>query len=767
MHSFISNPGCPMSRRAMSAGSMYWRSVPFLVFLLSLGCGKSSSDIGDIGDKRAEPPTTSEPGVDGGTPHDPGSSWVPAPISPNTWTFIAPSPGDAEGREVPPGRGSSWAYDPLHRALLRFGGFTPRFSNALDAFDMPTSTWRRLLPEDENYPTDRPGGGAMWSMQYDSTRQVIWVSGGQATGYSGNHGLWAYKLATQDFEQYVEELPANVRRLTLDVAHNIFVASPATQYSQRDATQIFDLETRQWQTLKTPNCPQSVWQAHYPAVYDERLQSVVVLASLEKEPGVSAWRFDANAKQWERLATNPGPSPRSAFAAAYDSKNGVIMVHGIHPGTGLASEGGLNDTWVLDTASRTWREVATPGPTPMVNGDKDVTTYRTALTFIEPLNRFYLFDADLGVWAFQYNPDAPPGAQAATAGFSPQVGDAAARAPAQGPAEIRLKLPSPLNPKVTQLADNSWVHLDGGRPPGDEVGWWRDKDLGVLVKYGGCGGGSNPFFGAYGNSLSFYDPGTERWYARRVSDISGANRPGTGCTRSVFYDSLHKSFWFFGGASSGPYCPAQPDTKGSAYSYDLSSDRFSPHLITQAAPQPGCNLGFSDDLGISIFPDTTLTWHFDPAVPAWTKVPSTQTPARPYNYQRIAWVKSINAFVMLTTSADGTANRTFAYNAKTQQWRDLNAANQPPFRTSKYGLVYDTKSDALLLFGGSTTWNNGYRRDVWAYIPSENRWKELTKAPQSGVVPVVDDAMHSAYDERYNAVFLALGRDVWAYRYKK
>ena len=744
----------------MNSHSMYWHWVLWLVFLLSPGCQ------GRLSGERTGP-TPREPEPDAERPDEPDSGWVPASISPNTWTFIAPSAGDAEGREVPPGRGSTWAFDPLHQTLLRFGGFTPRFSNALDAFELSTSTWRRLLAEDENYPTDRPGGGTMWGMQYDPSRQVIWFSGGRATGYSGNHGLWAYKLDTQTFERYVDELPAGVNRLTLDVAHNIFVASPGTGNSHPRRTQIFDLETREWQSLSTPECPQSTWHANYPAVYDERLQSVVVLASLEDEPNVSAWRFDASAKQWERLSTNEGPPARQWFATAYDPRHGVIMVHGIHSGTGLINEGGLNDTWVLDTASRTWRELTTPGPTPMLSNDKPVTTFRTALTFIEPLNRFYLFDADLGVWAFQYEPDAPLGAQAATSGFSPEVSDAAARSPAQGPAEIRLNLPSPLNPKITQLGNNRWVRLEGGRPPGDEVGWWRDKDLGVLVKYGGCGGGSNPFFGGYGNSLSFYDPGTERWYARRVSDISGANRPGTGCTRSVFYDSFQRSFWFFGGASSGPYCPTRTDTPVSAYSYDLSSDRFSPHVMAESAPQPGCNLGFSDDLGISILPDDTSTWHFDPTVPSWQRIPTTQAPPRPYTYQRIAWVRSIHAFVMLTTAEDGASNRTFAYDPTTRQWRDLNSTNQPPFRTSKYGLVYDTRNDVVLLFGGGVSWNAGWRHDVWAYLPTENRWQELTLPAQSGLVPVVEDAMHSAYDERYNAVFLALGTDVWAYRYRE
>lgn len=704
------------------------------------------------------------PGRDVGVPE-------PGDIPGNTWVRLTDSPGDPEGREVPPGRASTWVYEPEGKVLLRYGGYTPRFSNALDAFEPLAKSWTRLFAEDENYPETRPGGGCAWTLQYDPGRKRVWLAGGLGNGTTGSRGIWSYDPATKTFEQFSKDLPAGVSRLTLDLEHGVFVASPAAKMDLPNRTQVFDLATRKWTTLDTPSCPQATWSGGFPAVYDEGLKQVVVLGS-EETTGLTVWTFDTAAKAWTKVAMNAGPTTRPLLAAAYDPDHKVILVHGVHPGGYQPDTGSLNDTWLLDVPARTWTEIKTPGPTPLTTKRGAETTYRLGLTYVAPLKRFLLFDADLGVWAFRYDPGSGPGAEAIGNGFVPELGKAAQNAPATGPAEIRLTLPSALNPKITALEDNSLVALGGGKIPGSEVGWWLDSDRGVLVKYGGCGNSSSPFWTGYGNSLVLYDPGTERWHTRRVGDVSGALRPGNGCTRSVVYDPGRRVSWFFGGVGSGPYCPAPATTATGSFAYDFAADRFQ-ILGGASAPgmeNPGCNVAFGPEANVAIWPGDGVTWVFDGTSGTWASKASPGSPGKPYVYERIAWIKSKQAFLALgiTGAAPSQANTTMLYDPKTNTWTDLKAQNQPPFRASKFGLVYDSKNDVAILLGGSVSWNTDWRGDLWAYSFAQNRWEKLTPTVVGGgAMPALTDNMPSAYDERHNAVVFTEGNQPWAYRYRK
>lgn len=166
---------------------------------------------------------------------------------------------------------------------------------------------------------------------------------------------------------------------------------------------------------------------------------------------------------------------------------------------------------------------------------------------------------------------------------------------------MRLSLPTSLNQRILDLPDNSVMPLGGGRMPGDEVAWTYDTDSGVFLKTGGCGNWSSPFWVGYGNNLLFYDPGTEKWYTRRVGDVSGALRPGTGCTRSIVYDPDRKVTWLFGGTASGPFCPAPGE-----FTYDIKTDRCVKvprgGVPSEELAQIGCLLSYDPDHHLIVVP---------------------------------------------------------------------------------------------------------------------------------------------------------------------
>ncbi|MHC4914304.1 MAG: Kelch repeat-containing protein [Planctomycetota bacterium] len=710
-----------------------------------------------------------------------------AEIPANTWVRIAGCPGDAEGREVPPGRAATWCYVPPLKAFVRYGGYTPRFSNAMDMFDPATRKWTRLACEDENYPENRPGGGCRWALCWDPGRKALLIGGGAGNGWTGSRGVWSYDPKSRKFTRFSRDLPKGAVYGCFDPKAGIFLAQqwPKSSGLGQGVTPLLTLADGKWHRARTPESPQPQWGGRkFPMVYHEKLGRIV-LQSWEKKGSAITWAFDAAGRKWEKLAISKHPPARVVTAAAYDPDHAVVLLHGGSDGR-RAENGTKEDTWVLDVEKKEWREIRTPGPPPMKgHKGRNEILYRQALAYDTDLKRFLFSDPDLGVWAFRYDPKAEPGKAAASGGFVPKVSAAASNPPPEIPegkeeelAEKRLKLPSELNKRILNMPDNSVLQLGGGAMPGNEVGWCYDSDAGVMVKYGGCGNWSNPFWAGYGNPLIFYDPGTERWFTRRVGDISGAKRPATGCTRSVCYDSGRKLTWIFGNASSGPYCPGSTGAAG----YDIVKDLIITPKSTGARGMgnTGCLLTYSPDHKVAMIPRKEKTWIFDPAAESWTPKAVSGSPGKPASvYERVAYVKSTGSFLFLTTRGtapdakkgvkDTRENRTMAYDHAAGKWTDLAPKNQPPYRACKYGLVYDSRNDVVILVGGQRGWNKGAHKDLWVYHVKKNEWEKMTPSPAGGEkkLPDFDYTLPTAYDSRHNAVIFCCRNRPWAYRYKK
>lgn len=703
-------------------------------------------------------------------------------IAGNTWVRIADCPGDSAGREIPPARGATWVFCPPLNGFVRYGGFTPRFSNAMDFFDLKNKTWSIIWGEDENYPLERPGGGMAWMIQWDESKQKIFLGGGRATTYAGSRGIYSFDPKTKSFTCLTQELPSGVLGMVYDPKADIFVGAPGAGSEAPNKTWVFSVKSSKWEQKPTSPCPQDIWFGGMPMIYHEDLGRIIAIGNIAKD--FTVWAFDSQKLAWEKLSIPNGPSPRTNFALGYDNFRKVILLHG---GSKTGTTDPFYDTWVLDVAKSEWKEIKTPGLPPLKGiNNRDEIIYKLALAYDPVSKRMVLADADLGVWAFRYDPETLSNITSTPSSFVPTVNLAAKNAPAkiekdreEFAKEKRLILPTELNPKITSLNDNSIIALNGGQNlHGHEVGWTYDSDAGVLVKYGGCGNRCHPFWTGYSNSLLIFDPGTERVYARRVCDIAGAARPATGCTRSVAYDNVQKVTWLFGGVGSGPYCPGS--TAGSV-SYNILTDQF--ELAKQPWPEglgnPGCLVQFASESGLAFYYQMNKAWLFNNKTASWSMKPNTGGPeGGGYVYQRIAYIKSKKIFLVLSVKGqpadpkknqlDTQENNTYSYDPATNTWTDLKPANQPPFRASKFGLAYDSKNDVVLLVGGGTGWNAGPRNDMWVYIVKENRWEEVKPqlAGDLKAVPVFPDGMHCDYDHRHNAFILA-HQGIFAYRYKK
>lgn len=672
----------------------------------------------------------------------------------NTWVKITHSPGDARGREVPPGRGGNWIYEPNTRVFLRYGGLTPAYSNALETFDPAALTWKKLLSYDQTYPSNRPGGGANWSMAYDSVRKAVWIMGGWAARKQwqmpyaiGSQGIWKYDPVAATFIRVGDSLTWNTY-LTFDPVNNVIVASPYEAYSYARKTFVFSLSTNRWETRTTSPTPQTTWGGAYPALFDPSIGKVVLFK------GTETWTYDAAANVWDSLTTTGVPTGTSFASYAYDPVNQVIIRFGGSDGKHANTQ--INETWIYKSATRTWTRMAAPG----IPLHANALLFHT-MAYDPPHGCLLLNEPDLGVWAFKYDPLQPAGTQLVGA-ESLVVGAAAARAAAPGPAEVLLPYHSPLNPRLLGMGDKTLITLSGTSSVGAEIMWDFDPDAGVIVKYGGCSNNiSSPYWTGYGNQLDFYDPSVERWVPRRVCDVGGGARPMAGCTRSVFYDTKRHRTWFMGMAAGGPWPPSPPGAIG-PYTYDIATDLFTDHKVVgtinpnDGAVNVGCVMNYDPDHDISVAPATGKIYVFHCNTAQWETRTVAGGPGALGAYARTVYASVPKVFLCIK------GGRTWSYDPALNLWTDLAAVNQPPDRGCKYGLAYDPLNNVMLLVGGQLTYGSGPFYDMWIYQVANNTWENVT---QSGPG---NEMMLTAYDARHQVFLMGSPLStLYAYRYKK
>ena len=123
-----------------------------------------------------------------------------------------------------------------------------------------------------------------------------------------------------------------------------------------------------------------------------------------------------------------------------------------------------------------------------------------------------------------------------------------------------------------------------------------------------------------------------------------------------------------------------------------------------------------------------------------------------------------------TTTSGGTATTTGQTGTTaapgTALWTELKPSGDTPSVRAGQCMVYDTKNDQVILFGGTDS--ASFFADTWAYSPGANAWKNLNP---SDLVPSGRVAMAMVYDAASGKVVMfggiekggALLADTWLY----
>ncbi|MHA1911109.1 MAG: Kelch repeat-containing protein [Candidatus Kariarchaeaceae archaeon] len=149
-------------------------------------------------------------------------------------------------------------------------------------------------------------------------------------------------------------------------------------------------------------------------------------------------------------------------------------------------------------------------------------------------------------------------------------------------------------------------------------------------------------------------------------------------------------------------------------------------------------------------------WKFDPDENSWTEIISANSPS----------VRSSNSLVYDSKFdrlilfggygfSDDKLNDLWFYYFANSSWVELELANQPSVR---YGhtMVYDKINEITLLFGGN---DNGKKNDLWKFDTNVNTWQELYP-----INSPVKRYWHSASYHQENGEMVVFGGDISTYQ---
>lgn len=693
----------------------------------------------------------------------------------NRWTQVADLPGDPLGRELAPGRGAFWCYDPGRALLLRYGGYTPTECNALWTFDLSARRWENRLPVDYSWPppADRPGAGAWWSMAWDGKRRVVWLCGGSGLVARKRpeliNDIWQYDPVANTFTaMQAKGFPAfsSGCRIVYDAKNDLIVRAPAydgewSAMCNRDRTWIYDPGRNVWEGRSTPGAPKSALAAVW--VYDESVGKAVYLAQGKDHLG-ETWTYDAavaGSQAWVRVETRERPPARVVAGAAYDPENRQVVICGGvgHPGSGygyLFRGGGvqLTDTWALDLARGEWTKLDVGAPAvPGLNGQKGTRFEHFCAMAYDAKNRsLVLAEPTVGVWVLRRGVGQGQAPAALRLAAKPT---AAQTAPLAKQPVFRM---APPNPKLLHLASNEWVRLEGGAAiGGGEVPLIYDEATGYCLKYGGCNnGGAGSFASGYGNDLSAYDPATERWMALRWVDPCGPPRPANGCTRGYAHDPVRKVNWFAGGTAGNALAFSLPadfagELEHATWRYDGVRDRFDLMPTTGRTPHGWDRVVCCFDRANDRF--IFNAQQFDPEKAAWLDG-GQGLPVMFYTYAcYVASLKGLFAVKQEQTGDNAWVYKTRLYSATEKGWKDLPGGDGLPSTKSKRNptTAYDPCNDMVICVLDGRT---------FAYDVKEGSWQALA-------VKTPDVSEQMTFDTRHQVVLAtgAMGREMWAFRF--
>lgn len=223
---------------------------------------------------------------------------------------------------------------------------------------------------------------------------------------------------------------------------------------------------------------------------------------------------------------------------------------------------------------------------------------------------------------------------------------------------------------------------------------------------------------------------------------------------SMAYNSKTNQVIFFGGMNVDPCWASCPPFFDDTWIYDATANTWT-QIRPPSAPSPRDNapLAYDSESDRIILVAGAIsgknyapreTWAFDMNTMTWTMM-KTQGPAYRFGHSMVYDSKADRMIVFggYNNEKSLVLNDTWAYDYNTDTWTEMKPAVSPPGRNFQ-SMVYDSKADRVILWGG---WGNpdvGNDRSLWVYDYHKNTWEE--RKPSEG--PTCRFFHNMAYDSK-------------------
>ena len=230
---------------------------------------------------------------------------------------------------------------------------------------------------------------------------------------------------------------------------------------------------------------------------------------------------------------------------------------------------------------------------------------------------------------------------------------------------------------------------------------------------------------------------------------------------SLAYDSKTNQVLFFGGMDKDPCwkdCPLP--FFGDTWIYDVAANSWT-EVKTPSAPDPRDNTALTYDVEsdrIILYSGAISaanyaprdTWAFDMNTKTWTQMKS-QGPPYHFGHSMVYDSESDRMILFGGYNIDDNVviNDTWAYDYNTDTWTEMKPAISPPGRNFQ-SMVYDSKADRVIMWGGEGMKDADFDKSLWAYDYNTDTWEE--RKPTGG--PSFRWFHNMAYDSKADRTIL-------------
>jgi hypothetical protein len=421
------------------------------------------------------------------------------------------------------------------------------------------------------------------------------------------------------------------------------------------------------------------------------------------------WLLDSAAKTWTEMKPTAAPAPRNSHSMVFDTANGKGLLFGGWDNTNLG------DTWAYDAAANRWTPLnppSSPGPRnshamAYDASQKKIVLFGGCAESACPDSETWIYDPAGNAWS-RASPSTSPGPR----WIHKMAYDADAGKVVLFGGVDRV---SPLGDTWTyDVASNTWTNMSppSSPRPRTEFSMTYDEANKVVVLFGGAGTGQG-----YEGDTWTYDARANNWTNRTPSTT-----PGPRCCQAMAFDSaLGRSIMFGWNLPPGG---------GPAWTYDAGTNRWE-YLSPAAGPTPRALHSMALDParrkavmfgGDAAHPET---WVYDLATSRW----SLRSPAiSPGPRERAAMVfdeKKGVAVMFGGWDGNDTVNETWLYDLGADTWTLASPVRSPAGRYG-HAMAYDPWSEDVVLFGGSGRFTA--LNDTWTFDAATSTWSDVSPA---------------------------------------